>query len=213
MIDLHTHTIYSDGTDTLEELLLNAENSNLEIVSIIDDYGYDDIGVAYDSVFYSTFKHLINIFPQYIAKNNDNGIRYEQIPLYRAYNSINVDIEYYNKAGIYKDKNPLVVMDMLFLDLQQSFDKDSDLQNYTCYVDYVYNMMKNSGINVDKYTDAVKHYILQTANYKRISPYNILSKEDKKSIDDMLGNYEKVYRDILDSLADDLEKNNNGRGM
>lgn len=36
MIDLHTHTIFSDGTWTLEEMLTNAENSNISILSITD---------------------------------------------------------------------------------------------------------------------------------------------------------------------------------
>ena len=36
MIDLHTHTNHSDGTDSVEELLLNAEKKKLEIISITD---------------------------------------------------------------------------------------------------------------------------------------------------------------------------------
>ncbi len=36
MIDLHMHTNYSDGTDTVIELLQNAEKANLEIISITD---------------------------------------------------------------------------------------------------------------------------------------------------------------------------------
>ena len=36
MIDLHTHTIFSDGTWTLEEMLTNAENSNINILAITD---------------------------------------------------------------------------------------------------------------------------------------------------------------------------------
>ena len=36
MIDLHMHTNYSDGTDSLSELLSNAENKKLEIISITD---------------------------------------------------------------------------------------------------------------------------------------------------------------------------------
>lgn len=36
MIDLHTHTIFSDGTWSLEEMLKNAENSNITILSITD---------------------------------------------------------------------------------------------------------------------------------------------------------------------------------
>ena len=36
MIDLHTHTTYSDGTDTLIDLLKNAEKAKLEFLSITD---------------------------------------------------------------------------------------------------------------------------------------------------------------------------------
>ena len=36
MIDLHLHTIYSDGTDTVKELLENAENKRLDFISITD---------------------------------------------------------------------------------------------------------------------------------------------------------------------------------
>ena len=36
MIDLHIHTKYSDGTDTLIELLKKAEQNNLELISITD---------------------------------------------------------------------------------------------------------------------------------------------------------------------------------
>ena len=32
MIDLHTHTNISDGTDTVKELLENANNINLEVL-------------------------------------------------------------------------------------------------------------------------------------------------------------------------------------
>ena len=36
MIDLHLHTTYSDGTDSLSELLENAEKQKLDIISITD---------------------------------------------------------------------------------------------------------------------------------------------------------------------------------
>lgn len=45
MIDLHTHTNHSDGTDTVEELLKNAENKKLEIISITD---HDEVGAYYE---------------------------------------------------------------------------------------------------------------------------------------------------------------------
>ena len=34
MIDLHMHTTYSDGTDTVKELLEKAESLGLEVISI-----------------------------------------------------------------------------------------------------------------------------------------------------------------------------------
>lgn len=41
MIDLHTHTKYSDGTWTLKELLNNAEKNGVEILSITDHDSID----------------------------------------------------------------------------------------------------------------------------------------------------------------------------
>ena len=45
MIDLHMHTRYSDGTDTLEMLLKNAEDKKLEIISITD---HDSVDAYYE---------------------------------------------------------------------------------------------------------------------------------------------------------------------
>ncbi len=41
MIDLHTHTTYSDGTDSVKELLEKAEKAKLEILSITDHNAVD----------------------------------------------------------------------------------------------------------------------------------------------------------------------------
>lgn len=46
MIDLHTHTTYSDGTDNLIRLLKNAEKVNLKVLSITDHVtckAYDEL--------------------------------------------------------------------------------------------------------------------------------------------------------------------------
>lgn len=45
MIDLHTHTNHSDGTDSVEEILKNAERSNIEILSITD---HDSAGAYFE---------------------------------------------------------------------------------------------------------------------------------------------------------------------
>lgn len=56
MIDLHMHTNYSDGTDTLIELLKKAEERKLEIISITDHENcnvYDEIKNINISDYYS----------------------------------------------------------------------------------------------------------------------------------------------------------------
>ena len=36
MIDIHSHTLYSDGSSSVEELLSEAEKLNLSLLSITD---------------------------------------------------------------------------------------------------------------------------------------------------------------------------------
>ena len=45
MIDIHIHTIYSDGTDSVEELLKKAEDKQLEVISITD---HDEVGSYFE---------------------------------------------------------------------------------------------------------------------------------------------------------------------
>lgn len=46
MIDLHIHTTYSDGSDTIKDILRKAEKKNLEVISITDHDTCD----AYDEI-------------------------------------------------------------------------------------------------------------------------------------------------------------------
>ena len=45
MIDLHLHTNYSDGTDSVKELLEKAEKQKLELISITD---HDSVGAYFE---------------------------------------------------------------------------------------------------------------------------------------------------------------------
>lgn len=54
MIDIHTHTTYSDGSSSVEEILKEANNSNINIFSITDHNTID----AYDEV--KKLKHLFS---------------------------------------------------------------------------------------------------------------------------------------------------------
>ncbi len=45
MIDLHMHTKYSDGSDSVEEILKKAENKKIEVISITD---HDSVNAYYE---------------------------------------------------------------------------------------------------------------------------------------------------------------------
>ena len=56
MIDLHIHTSYSDGTDSLIELLEKAEKNKLEYISITDHDNcrvYDELRKIEGSKYYT----------------------------------------------------------------------------------------------------------------------------------------------------------------
>ncbi len=56
MIDLHTHTIYSDGSSTLKELLIEANKKNIEVLSITD---HDNVK-AYTEIKNNNLEELFN---------------------------------------------------------------------------------------------------------------------------------------------------------
>lgn len=56
MIDLHMHTKYSDGTDSVQELLSNATKANLDTISITDHNtcnAYEEMEKSNVSEFYN----------------------------------------------------------------------------------------------------------------------------------------------------------------
>lgn len=75
MIDLHMHTNYSDGTDSLEELLLKGEFKKLEIISITD---HDDIS-AYQEL--TSKPSLRKTFSGIIIPGVELKSAYEGIPI------------------------------------------------------------------------------------------------------------------------------------
>lgn len=75
MIDLHT--VHSDGTDSVEELLTNAENNRIEIISITD---HNSVGAYYEL---EENTQLRNIFSGKILVGSE---------LNTTYNKINIEI-------------------------------------------------------------------------------------------------------------------------
>lgn len=72
MIDLHTHTCVSDGTDTIQEILTNAENTKLEILSITDHDTTDG---------YKNIKENRNLFSGVIIPGVELKAFYDGIPV------------------------------------------------------------------------------------------------------------------------------------
>lgn len=95
MIDLHTHTNYSDGTDTVEELLKNAKKKDLEIISITD---HDSVGAYFEL---ENNPSLRKMFSGKILPGCEMKTYYRKVPIeilaygidYKKLNIHKVDIE------------------------------------------------------------------------------------------------------------------------
>lgn len=88
MVDLHLHTNYSDGTDTLKELLVNAEDNKLEVISITD---HDTID-AYFELENPNIRSIFSgkIIPGVELKTFYNGIPMEILGYGIDYKRINI---------------------------------------------------------------------------------------------------------------------------
>ena len=74
MIDLHMHTNNSDGTDSTEEILLNAEKNKLNIISITD---HDSIEAYYDI----EKNNLRNLYSGKIIVGAELKTHYNKVPI------------------------------------------------------------------------------------------------------------------------------------
>lgn len=75
MIDLHTHTNHSDGTDSVEKLLLNAEKKKLEIISITD---HDSVDAYYEL---ENNPNLRKLFSGKILPGCEMKTHYKKVPI------------------------------------------------------------------------------------------------------------------------------------
>lgn len=75
MIDLHMHTNHSDGTDSVEELLKNAESKKLELISITD---HDQVGAYYEI---EQNPNLRSLFSGKIIVGSELKSYFEKVPI------------------------------------------------------------------------------------------------------------------------------------
>ena len=164
----------------------NIESNNF------DNYEYKTIPYQMSDEFANAIDHIINYYPEYLTYDST----YIQIPLFKTYESI---------KGTEKEKT--YAMDTM-IQLIKSRAKNIDnlrglyeeLENYNTYTEYVYSKIENK-LN-DKHEKAVKEYDREFANYKELSPYNLIGKDKQKAIDDMMDKYSKY----INSLEKELNK-------
>lgn len=129
MIDLHTHTNYSDGTWSLQKLLQEAQNANIEVLSITDhdtikpykelkQMNYKEIyqgqirtGIEFNTVYKGVYFHLLAydfdyekidnwIYQNYETREPDLNAEFEFIFESCKKNNIKIDnIEYDANKG------------------------------------------------------------------------------------------------------------------
>ena len=113
MIDLHIHTNHSDGTDSVEELLVNAERQKLEIISItdhdtIDAYKELEKNPEIRKKFNGKIITGVELKAIYNKKNIEilgYGIDYKKIKIYKVDNLQEKILEHFEKiADKYKIK-------------------------------------------------------------------------------------------------------------
>ena len=114
MIDLHLHTTHSDGTDSVEMLLENAEKNKIEIISITD---HDSVGA-----YFELEKH-----PEIRKKFSGEIVIGSEIKCF--FDNSNIEILAYgidyNKINIKKEDRQKVQSDILkhFINVGKGFGK------------------------------------------------------------------------------------------
>ena len=106
MIDLHMHTNHSDGTDSVEELLKNAEKQNLELISITD---HDQVSAYYEL---EENPSLRNLFSGKIIVGSELKTYFDKVPIeilaygfdYKKIKIHRINIEKMQKEVLEKEK-------------------------------------------------------------------------------------------------------------
>lgn len=106
MVDLHLHTNYSDGTDTVAELLENAEKQKIELISITDHDTVDAYEELKNSEIRNKFKGKIITGVELKAiYNNHNieilgyGINIKKLKIYKCDNLQEKILEHFKQIA------------------------------------------------------------------------------------------------------------------
>ena len=149
MIDLHMHTNYSDGTDTVIELLKKAEDKELKYISITDHnncYAYDELKKI----------NVNEYFSGKIIKGVELNTYVENIPIELLGYGIDTDIinEEVKKMYITKEqknkielKQLLIICGKLGIKFAHNFEENYNKSQYAFASSYVLNEIKKNKEN------------------------------------------------------------------
>lgn len=152
MIDLHMHTVYSDGTNTCKEILEKAQKKNLSYISITD---HNNCG-AYNEL---AKPEIRNIFKGKIIRGIELNTKILGIPIEIL--GYGVDTEYMNKnvSNIYisnKERNIIEVKRIYDICVKNSIEVGENfVENYNpdMYASKYLHQIITNNIENKKYID------------------------------------------------------------
>lgn len=188
MIDLHLHTNYSDGTDTVSELLEKVEEQKLEIISITD----------HDTV--EAYKELENKE----IRNKFNGEIITGVELKAIYNNHNVEILGYGidtkKLKIYKYDN---LQEIILEHFKQVADEYKIKYDKKLKIDRQKNKIFGSAVfaeNILKYQENIS--LLNKLGENELTKDNFFRKCESNPNSIFYFNASRYIRDINDIIND-----------
>lgn len=158
MIDLHIHSIYSDGTDSLKDILIKSEKMNLKVISITDH----DLFSAYDELDNSDIERYFS------------GKIIKGIEITTSYKGRKIELLAYN----FKDTKKL---EKYLLDNQKEYDFNGELKKYRTFF---VNEMDKLGL---KYNKEILSQMETDRKFETILYDSIIENNDINYIKEKLG--------------------------
>ncbi len=145
LIDLHTHTLFSDGRESAENLIKMAKEKNIEIISITD----------HDSVY--VYDIIKNICPIKIIKGIELSVLYENKIIHILGYGLdlnNTEIRKYCdkvfKTSLKRTKEYLKILDKYNINLPKKIIKEFIEKKYPVQYERLFSIMYKLNIGFDR---------------------------------------------------------------
>lgn len=189
--NLHTHSTFSDGKSTMEEIILTAIEKNF--ISI----GFSDHSYAPEAYSYCMDKEMI--IP-YIDSINKLKLKYsEKIEIYTG-----IEWDYYTPNNIYDNIN----FDYKIAAVHFFRDKNNNLYD----VDYTPEIFQDAVINLGGIENTIKNYynslgeLISRDKFDIIAHLDLIQKNNKNNM--FFNENDGWYQDILDDILREIKNQN-----